>query len=117
MLFGAIREWPYDYYTLLRFVVCGVAARDAYFAYQFTETASTPELREKHQRRAWGFGLMAALFNPFIPVHLDRDTWVVIDVGAALAMCADAVNEIRSEKTQADPPQNRQLKRKETQTG
>jgi len=117
LLLGALREWPYDYYTLLRFVVCGVAARDAYFAYQSAETASTPELQVRQQRRAWGFGLMAALFNPFIPVHLDRDTWVVLDVGAAVAICADAVNEFRSETEPGPTVSDQPLKRKETQTG
>ncbi len=33
MLLGALANWPYGYYQLLRFVTCGVAVYVAYTAY------------------------------------------------------------------------------------
>lgn len=40
------------------------------------------------KRKAWilVLGFIAVLFNPIFPVHLDRDTWVVIDIIAAIVM-------------------------------
>lgn len=73
MLVAALADWPYGYYQLLRFVTCGVAAYIAYLAYQ----------RQK-MWAAWLFGLIAVLFNPLIPVHLNRGAWAVIDFTCAL---------------------------------
>lgn len=33
---------------------------------------------------AWALGITAVVFNPIIPVHLERDTWAVIDIAAAI---------------------------------
>ena len=37
-------------------------------------------------RKGWAtvFGVMALMFNPFIPVHLGRATWGLVDVGAGV---------------------------------
>jgi hypothetical protein len=32
--------------------------------------------------------LVAVLFNPFIPIHLPRQTWVYLDLGAAAMFAA-----------------------------
>lgn len=68
---------PYGYYKFLRIVCCGI----------FTFLS----LRAAAQQRgawAWALGLTAVLYNPFIPIHLNRDIWSVINlatVGIALA--------------------------------
>jgi hypothetical protein len=68
---------PYGYYTLLRLVACGVFAAGAWV------------LADRgHQAAATGFVLAALLFNPVLPVHLERETWAVIDVLAAGALWA-----------------------------
>jgi hypothetical protein len=67
--------WPYGYYTLLRWVVCGTSLFIAYTAY---------ELNRKFWM--WFIGLVAVLFNPLMPVYLDKETWVVIDVVVAIAV-------------------------------
>ncbi len=72
LLFWALDRHPYGYYTLLRFVVCGVTAYGAYFAAEVKQTGW-----------AWIFGVVALLFNPLIPIHLRRDTWAIIDLGVA----------------------------------
>lgn len=72
MLVWALDRHPYSYYTLLRFVVCGVSAYGVYFAIELNK-----------QGWAWILGIVAILFNPFVPVYLDRSTWAIIDLGVA----------------------------------
>ena len=75
MLFAAIVGHSYDYYTILRWVVCGVCIFSAWQAWG-------------QQSRGWvvALGCMAALFNPLIPVHLKRETWAVVDVAAGVLL-------------------------------
>ena len=49
-------------------------------------------------------GIIAALFNPIIPVALDRKTWAIIDVAAGALMIVSIffVREIEGE-----PPRKR----------
>lgn len=75
VLFLALGKHPYWFYTILRFVVCGVAAYGAFFA-----------IKLERKSWAWSLGIVAILFNPFIPIHLDRDTWAIIDVIVALVI-------------------------------
>jgi hypothetical protein len=72
MLVGALFALPYGYYQLLRLVVCAVAAYGAWLAAQGESVGWTV-----------GLGLLALLFNPVVPVYLDRGTWAVIDVVSA----------------------------------
>lgn len=74
MLVVALGTSPeHDYFTLLRFLVCPVSA---FSAYQFW----------KLQRAAWAwvYGVGAVLFNPILPIHLERGTWQWIDLIAAI---------------------------------
>jgi len=50
------------------------AAAIAWQAYQQKQSANA---------EAISFGLLALLFNPIIPVHLTRELWMFIDLGAA----------------------------------
>ena len=34
----------------------------------------------------WGMVALAILFNPLKPIRLDKDAWIVADVGAAMAL-------------------------------
>jgi hypothetical protein len=60
---------PYGFFTILRFVVCAATTYIAWVSYD-------------HQKAnwCWAFGIIAVLFNPFIPIHLNRDLWSIIDV-------------------------------------
>lgn len=69
--------WPYGYFTLLRFAVCGVGI---YAAVQMFEA--------KRERWAWACVVLAVLFNPIFKVHLGRDLWAVVDVAAGVFLCA-----------------------------
>lgn len=80
MLFGALGRRQYGYYTVLRWVVCGVSAFAAF--------------RASERRKigwAWVLAIVALFFNPFIPVKLNRETWALIDVGVAVLLLASIV--------------------------
>jgi hypothetical protein len=83
LVLGSFGRWPYGFYTLLRFVVCLSAI---YLA-----------LAARRQNRGILMRLMigsAILFNPAIPVTLNRSNWRVIDFIAA-ALFAVSVPAIR----------------------
>ncbi len=61
--------WPYGYYILLRWVVTGTALFILWTAYELKKTSWL-----------WIMGIIALLFNPIAPIHLDKETWVVIDL-------------------------------------
>ena len=65
--------WPYGYYILLRWVVALSAVFLLWAAYNLKKTF-------------WLFsmGIVVILFNPIVPVHLDKETWVIIDFIAAI---------------------------------
>ena len=73
MLLGALGDWPYGYFQLLRFVVCGVSAYMAYMAYNWRVLWSF-----------WVFVIISALFNPVIPIELSREIWQPIDIICAV---------------------------------
>jgi hypothetical protein len=70
VLFLALFDgWEYGFFTLLRFVVFATTVYVAWMAFE-----------GKKEKWVWFFGLIAVLFNPFIPIHLERETWMVIDL-------------------------------------
>lgn len=76
MLFLALLEFPYGYYTLLRIVITIISI---YYTYWIYEVAK--------QQRFWFWGLVVTtiLFNPIFPIHLgDKSVWTVIDIIAGL---------------------------------
>lgn len=83
MLVAALLPWPYGYYNLLRFCVCGAAAFLAYQQWTHDDAASK-----------WVVVLVgiAVLYNPLVPIHLTRDIWSVLNVATA----ATFVGHLRS---------------------
>ncbi len=75
MLFIGAAPLPYGYYMLLRFVVTGVFAWAAFVSYE-----------RKNQSLPWVFGLLALLFNPIVKIHLPKEFWAFIDIGAGLLL-------------------------------
>lgn len=67
-----LADWPYGYYQLLRLSVTGYAA---WIAWQAFEQNRIPW--------AWAFGFLALLYNPFIKITLDRDTWEFVNLATA----------------------------------
>ena len=60
--------WPYGYYIILRWVVFGTALFILWTAYKL-----------KRNTWIWIMGAIALLFNPIAPIHLNKETWVIID--------------------------------------
>lgn len=86
MLLLTFLDWDYWYFQVLRWVVAISAAFIAYYNY---------EAGSKYW--PWVFGAVAILFNPISPIHLDRETWTVIDVVVAgifaIAIFKDKANQ------------------------
>ncbi len=73
MLFGAIAEWPYGYYILLRWITCITSILVAFQAFE--------------KNIDWAkvvFIVIAILFNPLAPIYLSRSTWIPLDIVTAI---------------------------------
>lgn len=71
LLLLALGPWPYGYYQLLRVVVF---AAGVYLG-----------IRTKGQGSiAVGCFLAAAIFNPFLPAHLPRELWSILNIAGAV---------------------------------
>jgi len=75
LLFWATARHQYGYFVLLRWIVCGTSLFCAYLSNSL-----------KQLPWAWVFGLLALLFNPVVPVRLDRQTWAYSDVATGLLL-------------------------------
>jgi hypothetical protein len=73
----------YGYYTFTRIVTCGIAGVIAFAGF-----------RDRAVVQAWSvlLALVAVLFNPIVPVHLDRQTWFYLDLGAAAVFVAHLIS-------------------------
>lgn len=65
--------WPYGYYILLRWVITGVALFVLWVAYGL-------------EKKGWLWLMtgIAILFNPIVPIYLNKEIWVVIDFIVAI---------------------------------
>lgn len=68
---------PYGYYAFLRLISCTTFALAAYVSLA-RKAAVFPTV----------YGILALLFNPFIPVHLPKLVWMFLDAGSALVLIA-----------------------------
>jgi len=75
LFLALIDGWPYGFFTLLRFVVFTISAYIAWMLYKVN-----------NEKMVWFFGFFAILFNPFIPIHLNREIWIVIDLIVGIFM-------------------------------
>jgi len=60
---------PYAYYVLLRWILCPLFIFLAIRAHVL-----------KKEPWVWIFGVTAAIYNPIIRVHLNREIWSVVNV-------------------------------------
>ena len=80
ILLGALGDWPYGYYQLLRWITCGAAIWVAFLAYDWEKKWATVV-----------FAIVAVLFNPLLPIHLSRDLWQPIDLICAVLFVVDGL--------------------------
>lgn len=75
LLLLALAPWPYGYYQFLRVAICGIGTLCGMHFIGQRETGRTIAIAM--------FG-MAAIFNPFLPVHLNRELWSVFNIGGVI---------------------------------
>ena len=69
LLLLGIFQLPYGYYQLLRIVVTISSGISAYKAYE-----------NENQGLCIAFALVLILFNPIIPIYLNKEIWIPIDI-------------------------------------
>jgi hypothetical protein len=74
VLLIATARLPYGYNTFTRIVVCVMGSLFAFLLWNAGRIG---------QVLAVAVALIAVLFNPIIPVHLNRTTWFYLDIIAA----------------------------------
>jgi hypothetical protein len=72
--------WPYGYFQLLRWLVSIAAGVSAWDEYGRGRAAG-----------GWTFVAVAVLFNPLAPIHMDRETWVLVDIVTGVLLGASAL--------------------------
>ena len=76
MLFLAVPSlFPYGYFQILRWIVTGTAIYSGYISYKLD-----------YKAWVWIMAIIAILFNPIAPIHLDKGLWVMIDTVTAVLM-------------------------------
>ena len=73
ILFGAIAEWPYGYYILLRWITCIASILVVFQAFE--------------KNIDWAkviFIIIAIFFNPLAPIYLSRNIWIPLDIVTAI---------------------------------
>lgn len=76
ILFISIADLPYGFYTFMRIVVPLLSAIYLFFAYMMNEEFSLMLIPNI---------LIVILWNPVLPVYMDKDTWVIIDAIAGVS--------------------------------
>lgn len=69
LLWALYPENPYGYYVLLRWVVCPC------FIY-----AALQAFKQGKKNMVWVLGVTAAIYNPLISLHLNRELWSVLNL-------------------------------------
>lgn len=90
LLWALVPTNPYDYYILLRVVVCGVSIYLAVRAHEMHKDGWV-----------WVLGIMAVIYNPLLRVHLNRDIWSAVNV-ATIFIIAITVWTLRRNDTDRD---------------
>jgi len=69
-------NWPYGFYTFLRWIVTAIAIYYACYLYQSLKIKDF---------WFWALVVVAVLFNPIVPIYIyNKSTWGIIDVVVAI---------------------------------
>lgn len=74
----ALLDMPSEYYKVLRFVVVAASI------YAIVAVRRGSHSDGKKNALTTAFGLAAVLFNPLLPLEMERETWAFVDVATAL---------------------------------
>ncbi len=69
LAWGLASGHPYGYFILLRWIICGIFIFLCVRAYQL-----------KLVGWVWALGIAAAIYNPIVRVHMNRELWSEINV-------------------------------------
>lgn len=70
LLLIAIPNWlPYGFYIIIRWII---SVASVLLALNFKDN--------KNQKLSFTFWAVAILFNPIIPIYLNKDIWVLVDL-------------------------------------
>ncbi len=86
LILAILNIWPYDFYIILRWIVCGVAIYNSFKYYEANLTGWV-----------FVFGALAFLFNPLFPIYMSKSAWVGIDLISAILFFISA-NSIKIKK-------------------
>ena len=82
-------DWPYGYYTFMKFIVTGSTIYYAYYIY---------EQLKKQDFWFWILVGIAILFNPIVPIHLgDKDLWSLIDI-VVIVFLVSLMSKLKNKK-------------------
>lgn len=90
ILFVSIAELPYGFYQVMRMVVPLLSGIYLIYAFIFADGFSLMHIPNI---------LIVIMWNPILPVYLDKDTWVVIDAIAGISQIIIAFYAYRLEKS------------------
>ena len=93
MLLIGVAPLPYGYYTLLRIVATIVFAWAAYITFE-----------RDNKTLPWIYALIAILFNPIIKIHLPKELWIFIDIGAGVFLLSTKSRIEEKENLHIDKP-------------
>ena len=85
MLILALGSWQYGFYQILRLVVTVCAIYMSWYM-----------LNKKQSGWGVAFIILAILFNPIYPFYFQRNTWQLIDIGAAIVFLASFSAKVRT---------------------
>lgn len=110
MLLIALGRLPVNYYVALRIVVCAVSVYGCFIFIELNKYNHEAILEESRRDvTIWSItfasasALMAVLFNPIIPIHLDKDVWAFIDTVTAVFMILSVVAQNKLERIVMSP--------------
>lgn len=96
MLFMAFGHQPYAFYQTLRMVVF---CEFLWIAYQSAKPRGIMQLPDEGYSYALISSLIfAAAFNPFMPLHIPREAWQVIDGIAIIKICVFTISNFKQHK-------------------
>lgn len=90
ILFISIAELPYGFYAIMRIIVPLMSAIYLFFSYM---------LKDKLDLMLIPNILIVILWNPILPVYMDKETWVVLDAIAGISQVIIAFYAYHLEKS------------------
>lgn len=80
LLIISVFPLPYGYYTFTKIVVCGCAGFNCYYLWQLGNRGVWP----------YAWGTIAIIFNPLIPIPMQKEIWMIVDSLAGLVFAYSA---------------------------